>query len=137
MAASDEHDLPYGKQLPPPAGTSSDGGVLRSDNHGATWVKKSQNLPPAPAVSIVVDPRSPQSARQLWVSMFRQGVFKSGDGGDSWQPPSTGFTGGGFAKAPNFTLPVQAHVYRLFLHADGTLFCACLLYTSPSPRDRS
>lgn len=124
MAASDEHDLPYEKQQPPPTGTSSDGGVLRSDTYGATWVKQNQGLPAAPAVSIVVDPQSPQSTRQLWASMFRAGVFRSVDDGASWQGSSAGLTGGGFLSHPGFDLPSTQHPYRLELHADGTLFCA-------------
>ena len=64
------------------------GGVARSDDFGRTWTKA--DLPPAPALSVVLDPTSPQAKRTLYASLFEKGVYRSDDGGQTWQEKSRG-----------------------------------------------
>jgi photosystem II stability/assembly factor-like uncharacterized protein len=109
-AASNQHDIPHWTQL---GGPSHPGGVVRSDDGGNTWRVSSDGLPKAPAVSILLDPRSPRQRRRLWVSVFGDGVFRSDDGGATWARKSAGL---GY--------PGNRNIYRLNLCPDGTLFCS-------------
>jgi photosystem II stability/assembly factor-like uncharacterized protein len=75
-----------------------DGGVWRSDDGGATWVKRSNGLPtmtgrrgePREMNSlpnrIVVSPTNPDLAYEGDDSWVTAGVFKTTDGGRSWRP---------------------------------------------------
>jgi photosystem II stability/assembly factor-like uncharacterized protein len=113
-AFADLHDIPNmnvisGRHYRPAAG----GGVGVSDDFAVTWTDSSEGLPGKPVVSIVLDPRSPKEARVLYASCFEAGVYKSVDGGKSWQKKSEGF------GAPD----KNVRACRLILHHDGTLFC--------------
>ena len=70
-----------------------------------------KGLPAAAAVSVVFDPKSPVRSRTLYVSLFNHGVYKSTDGGTTWQ-----------AGQPGPGAPADMRVCRLQLHRDGNLF---------------
>ena len=90
----------------------SSGGVAVSDDHGATWRKV--NLPvDGSAMSIAIDPSSPQDKRTLYVSMFERGIIHSTDNGASWAMMTNGLDPEGSKRSLN-----------LVLHKDGTLFVA-------------
>ncbi|MCD6506795.1 hypothetical protein J7M22_09240 [Candidatus Poribacteria bacterium] len=108
-AVSDQHDIGHWSNI---EGPLAGGGVVVSRDFGRTWRTSSSGLPDAPAVSIVIDPKSPPESRRLWVAVFGYGVYRSDDGGKSWTRKSNGLGN-----------PGNMHVYSLRLHPDGTLFC--------------
>jgi photosystem II stability/assembly factor-like uncharacterized protein len=108
-ACSAQHDIPHWTNLEGPRGQ---GGVCVSRDWGATWAPIGAGLPQVPATSIVLDPRSPPTARTLHVTQYGAGVYTSTDGGATWQPRAAGPGG-----------PKNRHVYRLKLCRDGTLYC--------------
>jgi photosystem II stability/assembly factor-like uncharacterized protein len=113
-AFADLHDIPNanvisGRHYRAQAG----GGVGISEDFGVTWRDTSEGLPSKPVVSVVLDPKSAKEARVLYASLFEAGVFKSVDGGKTWQEKSKGL------GAPG----VNMRACRLILHNDGSLFC--------------
>ncbi len=108
-ACSSQHDIPHWTNI---EGARGQGGVCVSRNWGASWEPIGTGLPNAPATSIVLDPRSPPTARTLYVTQFGVGVYTSTDGGATWRPS---------AEAPGCA--ENRHVYRLKLCGDGTLYC--------------
>jgi hypothetical protein len=62
------------------------GGVFKTTNGGMTWSPLT-GLPAQPAYALVVDSRTPQTARTLYVGT-QVGVFKSMNGGATWAPLS-------------------------------------------------
>src|SRR5205085_2275642 len=61
-ACSNQHDIPHWTSI---EGPRDEGGVCVSRDWGATWAPIGTGLPNAPATSIVLDPRSPPTARTL------------------------------------------------------------------------
>jgi len=109
-AFSGSHDIPnynaiYGGHRPDRAG-----GLAVSNDHCATWTKL--KLPvQLPAMSVVLDPKSPKEKRTLYASVFGGGVFRSTDGGETWE-------------ARNKGLDPNKRCLNLVLHQDGMLFVA-------------
>ncbi len=90
--------------------------TLINDSEWMDWdtdYRKRRDLPLAPIISVILDPRSSRDARTLYASVWEHGVFRSTDGGVTWEPRAAGL------GAPG----VNMRVCRLRLHADGTLFC--------------
>lgn len=110
-AFSESHDIPNYNAIGGGHQTDRPGGVCVSTNFAATWQTANQGLPNHAALSVVVDPHSPNASRTLYASVFGDGVFKSTDGGGSWKLASDGL-----ADTQN------RRVCRLQLHSDGTLF---------------
>ena len=110
-AFSNVHDIPNANIISGRHGSKGPGGVCLSTDFGASWKVGNQGLPIAPALSIVLDPRSPEGARTLYASIFGQGVYKSTNDGKSWQKTSTGLGH-----------DANRRVCRLQLHPDGSLF---------------
>ncbi|MBI3829853.1 MAG: hypothetical protein HY291_10065 [Planctomycetes bacterium] len=111
-AFSNVHDIPNNNIIGGGHGANGPGGVCVSVDHCAGWKTSNQGLPEAPALSVVVDPKSPKGNRTLYAAIWEHGVFKSTDDGKSWTKKSTGLG----AAANMRTIRVQ-------LHPDGTLFC--------------
>jgi photosystem II stability/assembly factor-like uncharacterized protein len=113
-AFADLHDIPNNNVI---SGNHyfarASGGVGVSTDFGVTWKDSSRGLPPKPITSVIVDPRSPKVARILYASAFEDGVYRSTDGGKSWDKASEGLGVPG----------VNTRACRLILHSDGTLFC--------------
>lgn len=75
------------------------GGLFRSDNGGVTWMEnealgghstRDKWAPGAGGLithSIVLDPANP---RRMWIAISAAGVFRSEDGGTTWQPANNG-----------------------------------------------
>jgi len=106
------HDLPF-------AGGASQGGICFSTDAAEIW-NPCKGLPEAPGVAIVLDPDSSPSARTLYAGLYREGVYKSVDGGRNWVLKSRG-------------LPLNPAVWRLALHPDGTLLCAVTRFQGKWP----
>jgi photosystem II stability/assembly factor-like uncharacterized protein len=62
-------------------------------------------------MSVVLDPTSPKDSRTLWASCFEKGVYRSDDGGKTWQEKSKGLG-----------CPDNMRACRLERRPDGTLF---------------
>ncbi len=110
-AFSDVHDIPNNNIISGNHGSARPGGVCVSTDFAATWKQSNDGLPLAPAVSVVVDPKSPPGARVLYAGLFGPGVFKSIDDGRTWKEANEGLG----AKT-------NLRVDRVYLHPDGTLF---------------
>jgi photosystem II stability/assembly factor-like uncharacterized protein len=120
-AASNQHDIPHSTQTQGPNPTYGKGGVLLSTDGGKTWTVTSNGLPNAPAVSLVLDPKSPATARRLWVAMYGYGVYRSDNGGSTWVQTSTGL---GSSNNMN--------VYQLHLAPSGVLYCSTTAHRNSS-----
>ena len=62
--------------------------LWRSADNGATWTRRDAGMPGEVATSIVIDPRN----GRLFVGLRSAGVYRSIDGGSSWQFASHGIT---------------------------------------------
>jgi photosystem II stability/assembly factor-like uncharacterized protein len=110
-AMSRIHDLPRIRMFARPGTTANfQGGVVRSDDGGLTWTRASSGLPEMAATHILLDPRSPSSARVLYATGFGRGVFRSDDGGLTWAPRNQGLP------------PVEPLAWRLAMDAHGVLY---------------
>ncbi len=111
-AFSGHHDIPTENSIWRGTGRSRlPGGFCRSADFGVTWTALRGGLPEAPALSIVLDPKSPPATRTLYAAVYDHGVYKSTDGGDTWALKSRGLGA-----------PENLRVCRVQLHRDGTLF---------------
>lgn len=68
---------------------SSAGDLFVSADAGLTWTRANQGLPPANILALAIDPGN----GTLYASAEHQGVFKSTDGGASWQITETAIIG--------------------------------------------
>lgn len=107
-AWSNQHDIPHWGQFD---GPRLPGGVCISEDFGKTWWPLGEGLPAVPCTSVALDLRSPVGARVLYAAMYGEGVFRSDDGGATWQRASEG-------------LGEKPHVLSVRLHPDGTLLCS-------------
>lgn len=129
-ALSAVHDIPNNNIVLSKHPDRGKGSVGCSTDGGLTWRGSVRGLPGGdeaalydwsmpgvagcPVTSVILDPRSPPSARVLYASCWGHGVYRSDDGGGSWAPRSSGL------GAPG----VNLRVCRLQIHADGSLFAA-------------
>ena len=106
------------------------GGVWMTENAGTTWNPIFDNQPTYSTGSITIDPSNPSI---IWVGSgenvggrhvgYGDGVYRSSDGGKSWK---------------NMGLKNSEHISEIIVHPDDSnVVYVCLLYTSPSPRDRT
>lgn len=109
-AASGTHDLPRPKMWRHTPTSSYRGGVLISSDSGVTWRPSNKGMPETAVTHIVLDPKSPPTARVLYAAAFGRGVYKSEDGGRAWVLRNTGIT----QKEP--------FAWRLSLDSAGTLY---------------
>jgi photosystem II stability/assembly factor-like uncharacterized protein len=85
--------------------------VAESVDGGRTWTATSHGLPSIMSPThILLDPKSPVTARVLYLTAFGMGVFKSTDGGKNWERKNAG-------------LPEKAPLtWRMAIGSDGTLY---------------
>jgi len=91
-AMSGVHDLPREKMWRRRAPTAFNGGILRSDDSGKTWVAGRLEAGEAAVTHLLVDPASPEDNRTLYACAFGHGVLKSTDGGKHWVKKNHGIT---------------------------------------------
>lgn len=102
------HDLPRLRELGHYG--PAQGGVAASVDGGKTWTPSSHGLTPSNAPThILLDPKSPEGARVLYLASLGRGVYKSTDGGQSW-------------VAKNAGLPQSPLTWRMALGSDGALY---------------
>lgn len=104
------HDLPRPKMWRNRSMDGYRGGVCRSEDGGRTWQVASTGMPETAATHILLDLRSPASARTLYVAAFGRGVYKSTDGGATWTLKNVGIEG------------TEPMAWRLAQAADSTLY---------------
>jgi photosystem II stability/assembly factor-like uncharacterized protein len=90
---SGTHDLPRPKMWRRSGVKDYRGGVLLSENAGKTWTAVSKDIGEGAATHILMDPSSDPASRTLYVCVFGKGVYKSTDGGRSWQQKNKGIDG--------------------------------------------
>ncbi len=72
---------------------SNQGDVCRSEDRGRSWTvvgKPETGLPVGQTKHLILDTTSPVDRRVLYVTSQGNGVFRSDDSGDSWQPIGSG-----------------------------------------------
>ena len=129
------HDIPNNNIILSDHNSEGHGTVGYSEDGGETWLdlttkeqvnesnfynpaygegwKERGGLPPATVVSVAMDPRSRPESRVIYASLWQKGVYRSADGGQTWESRSNGLGVSQFPVRPLRILP----------HADGTLFC--------------
>lgn len=108
---SDIHDLPRPKMWRRMEISQYTGGIVMTDDAGKTWKPVSTSIGEAAFTHVLIDPGSDKSSRILYACAFGKGVFKSADGGKTWQLKNRGIEG----KEP--------FAWRIVRRdADGTLF---------------
>lgn len=110
-AFSNIHDIPNENIISGRHNSKGPGGICVTDDFAENWKKSNSGLPVAPALSVIVDPKSPKGSRTLYAAIFGEGIFKSTDDGKSWVRKNAGM---GSVK--------NQRAIRVALHADGTLF---------------
>ncbi len=90
---SGSHDLPRPKMFRRNGTAGYKGGVLITDDAGKTWTPVSNDIGEAGMTHILLDERSDKDNRVLYACAFGKGVYKSVDGGRSWQQKNVGITG--------------------------------------------
>jgi photosystem II stability/assembly factor-like uncharacterized protein len=122
-------DVVYVAAIGNPFGPGEDRGVYRTRDGGKTWEKVLYKSDVAGAIDVVLDPTDPnvlyasifqiqRKAWQVWVGGADSGIWKSVDGGDTWQEitrnpglPRTGDLGRiGLAHSPAMPERVSALV---------------------------
>ena len=109
-AFSQTHDIPNGNIISGRHRIIMKGGVAVSHDFGKSWQKL--NLPKAPVLSVIIDPKSSKDKRTLYASIFTKGVYKSIDGGKVWKN-----------KSKNLGDPNNMRVCKLCIHKDGSIYC--------------
>lgn len=107
---SRNHDLPRPKMWRSMDMSEYEGGVLISNTGGKTWQPTSKDMGESAATHIILDPESNPEKRTLYVCAFGKGVFKSEDGGASWQQKNRGIE------------RTQPAAWRITRRDDGELF---------------
>lgn len=90
---SGTHDLPRPKMWRKSGTDQYEGGVLLSEDAGKTWKPVSRDIGEGAMTHILIDPESNPESRTLYVCAFAKGVYKSIDGGKSWQSRNKGIEG--------------------------------------------
>ena len=104
------HDLPRPKMWRRRSVLTYKGGVCRSEDGGRTWKQSNSGMEETAATHILLDPKSPEDSRVLYVAGFGRGIYKSSDGGGTWKLKNQGIT------------QSQPFAWRLALSSDGTLY---------------
>ena len=92
-AMSGTHDLPRPKMWRRSGISNYKGGILVTENSGASWQPVSAGIGEAAITHILIDPLSAKNNRTLYACAFGKGVYKSTDGGKTWQQKNKGIEG--------------------------------------------
>jgi photosystem II stability/assembly factor-like uncharacterized protein len=87
---SDVHDLPRPKMWRRNGTAGYEGGILVTENGGKWWQPVSKDIGEAAMTHVLIDPASTKDARTLYACAFGKGVYKSVDGGKSWNQKNKG-----------------------------------------------
>ncbi len=92
-AMSQVHDLPRPKMFRRNGVTGYKGGILVTKDGGKSWEPVSKDIGEAAVVHLLVDEASNKDSRIIYACAFGKGVYKSIDGGNSWQQKNNGING--------------------------------------------
>ncbi|MFC2130563.1 T9SS type A sorting domain-containing protein [Bacteroidota bacterium] len=118
-AFAGRHDIPSGwsSNL---WSNEGNGGVAYSEDGGMNWTPLTENgLINKPVTSVAVDYTSPANNRRLFTAVWSNGVWRSNNGGNTWERCSEGLDcadGTCTNEGPN------THVVEVQVHPDGTVF---------------
>jgi photosystem II stability/assembly factor-like uncharacterized protein len=87
------HDLPRPKMFRKNGVKDYAGGILMTENSGRSWVNQSKQIGEAAFTFIMIDASSSKQNRTLYACAFGKGVYKSVDGGKTWQLKNKGLMG--------------------------------------------
>jgi len=90
---SGTHDIPRPKMWRRTGIGRYKGGIVATENSGKTWQAISSDIGEAAMTHILIDLESPKEARTLYACAFGKGVYKSVDGGKSWNLKNRGIEG--------------------------------------------
>jgi len=90
---SANHDLPRPKMWRKNGVSNYKGGILESSDGGKKWDPVSASIGEAAFTYILVDPASNKKKRTIYACAFGKGVYKSEDGGKTWQLKNNGIEG--------------------------------------------
>lgn len=90
---SANHDLPRPKMWRRTGVAGYKGGILTTADAGKTWTPVSSTIGEAAFTHILIDPSSKKESRTLYACAFGKGVYKSVDGGKTWQQKNNGLQG--------------------------------------------
>lgn len=109
-AASDQHDIPHWTQIDH---VKDSGGVVVSEDFGKTWKAAGSGLPQKPCTAIALDPASKKGALTMYAALYGDGVYKTSDGGATWQ-----------RKSDNLGRQGNNHVFMVKVQKDtGYVYC--------------
>lgn len=89
-AMSQNHDLPRPKMWRHIGMEEYKGGIVVSNDHGKTWKPVSGDIGEVAVTHVILDKNSQPEQRTLYACAFGKGVYKSLDGGLSWQQKNKG-----------------------------------------------
>lgn len=92
-AMSGTHDLPRPKMFRRNGTAGFKGGVVFTNDGGKNWTPVSSDIGEAAITHVLVDETSDKASRTIYACAFGKGVFKSVDGGTSWQAKNLGIMG--------------------------------------------
>lgn len=92
-AMSGTHDLPRPKMFRRNGTRGYKGGLLVTHDSGGTWTPVSSDIGEAGMTHILIDANSDPRNRTLYACAFGKGVYKSEDGGKTWQQKNKGIGG--------------------------------------------
>jgi len=84
------HDLPRPKMWRKDGISKFTGGILMTENGGKSWMPVSDDIGEAAMTHILIDTSSNKESRTLYACAFGKGVYKSVDGGKTWQQKNEG-----------------------------------------------
>lgn len=92
-AMSGTHDLPRPKMFRKNGTSGYKGGIVMTDDGGKTWTSVSGSIGEGAMTHVLIDEKSDPSNRTLYACAFGKGVYKSVDGGRTWQQKNKGIDG--------------------------------------------
>lgn len=92
-AMSANHDLPRPKMWRRTGVANYKGGILITEDAGKSWTPVSSAVGQAAFTHVLIDPSSKKESRTVYACAFGKGVYKSVDGGKTWQQKNKGLEG--------------------------------------------
>lgn len=122
-ATSNRHDIPHWTHINSNTDRHS-GGVCVSDDSGQTWRVLGEGQPKLPCTSVILDTVRSGEVPVLYATYFEGGLYRSGDGGKTWENRSDGLGRPGNLHALSVQIhPITGDLYCVVTaHRHGTDF---------------